>query len=110
MMRQTIFLFTLGLLFSCAQPEESKPSSLLTEVEMIDALVEVHLLESAAQLNMLEGVGSGDLTLEDYYKAVFAEKAYTLEAFDSSFTYYANQPELMERFMDSALVKIQMIQ
>ena len=73
MYRISVFIL-LTLFFSCTQKEEKKPTHLLSESQMIDALTEVHLLESAANLNLLEGLKNDSLNIRDYYDALFMTK------------------------------------
>lgn len=110
MMKYLVCIFLFSVLNSCTPPTEPLPKNLLSEAEMIDALVDVHILESAAQLNLLEGIRSDSLTLQDYYQALFDAKSYSLGVFDSSFVFYAKDPEIMERLMDSVLTNIQMME
>jgi hypothetical protein len=107
-MNKVFLLIFSILLFSCSEQEKQKGVDVLTEAQMIDALVEVHLLESASKLNMLEGTDS--LNLKDYYYALFASKAYSLEEFRASFTFYSQEPKTMESLMDSVLTRIQMME
>ncbi|MDG1850082.1 MAG: DUF4296 domain-containing protein [Flavobacteriales bacterium] len=110
MMKHLICILFVSFLVSCTQGPEQLPKGTLSEAQMIDALVDVHLLEAAAQLNMLEGIKLDSLTLQDYYRALFETKSYSLAAFDSSFAHYAKDPEMMERLMDSVLTNIQMME
>lgn len=110
MMKHWVPILFVSILVSCTPRTESVPKNLLSEAEMVDALAGVHILESAAKLNLLEGIKSDSLSLQDYYRALFETKSYSLSAFDSSFAFYAKDPEIMERFMDSVLTNIQMME
>jgi len=106
-----IFVFILvTLFFSCTQKEEKKPKHLLSESQMIDALTEVHLLESAAKLNLLQGLKNDSLNIRDYYDALFMTKPYSYKEFQESFTYFTRRPSQMEVFLDSVLIRIQMME
>ena len=106
-----LFLVIISCVFlSCSQRVEKQPKHILPESKMIEALVEVHLLESAFQLNFLEGTRTDSLNLRDYYEALFESKAYSLEEFNESFTYYSRDPKTMEMLLDSALTRIQMME
>lgn len=106
-----LFAFILlTLFFSCTQQEEKKPTRLLSEAQMIDALTEVHLLESAAKLNLLEGLKKDSLNIRDYYDALFATKPYSYKEFQESFTYFTRRPSQMEVFLDSVLIRVQMME
>lgn len=76
---------------------------------MIDALVEVHILESAYKLNLVEEVVDS-LSIDEYYKALFAQKEYSLDEFRISFDYYSQDPSTIERLLDSTLTRVQMME
>ena len=104
-----LFLFILlTVFFSCTQQAEKKPTYLLSEFQMIDALVEIHLLESAAKLNLIEGLKKDSLNIRDYYEVLFDSKSYTYEEFQESFTYFNRRPAQIEAFLDSVLLRVQM--
>ena len=106
-----LFVFILlTLFFSCTQQEEKKPQHLLSQSQMIDALTEVHLLESAAKLNLLDGLKKDSLNIRDYYEALFDTKPYSYKEFQESFTYFTRRPTQMEAFLDSVLIRIQMME
>ena len=109
-MNKFFSLICFSLLFSCSEQGGSKGVDLMTEAQMIDALVEVHLLESASQLNMLEGIGVDSLNLKDYYFALFESKPYSLEEFRASFTFYLLDPKTIEVLLDSVLTRLQMME
>lgn len=106
-----LFVFILlTVFFSCTQQAEKKPLNLLSESQMIDALVEIHLLESAVKLNLIEGLKNDSLNIRDYYEALFDSKPYTYKEFQDSFTYFTRRPSKMEVFLDSVLIRVQMME
>ena len=109
-MNKVFIIVCLTLVFSCTLQEEAKVVASLSESQMIDALVQVHLLESAAQLNMLEGIQSDSLSLGNYYAGLFEDKPFSLEEFKTSFTFYAENPKVMEALLDTVLTRIQMME
>tara|TARA_B110000977_G_C11035865_1_gene477045 strand:+ start:343 stop:672 length:330 start_codon:yes stop_codon:yes gene_type:complete len=109
-MKKITFFILLGTLLSCKEQATNKVPAALSEVQMIDALVQVHLLEAAAQLNMLDGIREDSLSLENYYPGLFADKEYSLKDFKESFTAYSKKPQAMEVLLDSVLTRIQMME
>jgi len=106
-----VFIITcIALFFSCSSQEEAKVVAPLSESQMIDALVQVHLLESAVQLNMLQGIRSDSLIIGNYYPGLFEDKSFSLDEFKTSFTFYAENPKVMEALLDSVLTRIQMME
>ena len=79
-------------------------------MQMIDALTEIHLLESAVKLNLIEGLKNDSLNIRDYYEALFDTKPYSYEEFQESFIYFTKSPSQMEVFLDSVLIRVQMMQ
>ena len=109
-MNKLFFVLCTTLVFSCSQQEETKAVATLSESQLIDAFVQVHLLESAAQLNMLDGLRNDSLSLGNYYAGLFQDKPFSLEDFNESFTFYAEDPKVMEALLDSTLTRIQMME
>ena len=106
-----LFVFILLILFfSCNQQAEKKPKHILSDVQMIDALTEIHLLESAVKLNLIEGLKNDSLNIRDYYEALFDTKPYSYKEFQESFTYFTKSPSQMEVFLDSVLIRVQMME
>lgn len=109
-MNKIVLLILPFLLFSCSQHKREIEHGVLTQSEMIDALVDIHLLESAWELNMLEGSKDDSLKINEYYHATFASKSYSLEEFKLSFDFYSKEPKTMELLLDSVLTRIQMME
>ena len=82
----------------------------MSDVQMIDALTEIHLLESAVKLNLIEGLKNDSLNIRDYYEALFDRKPYSYKEFQESFTYFTKSPSQMEVFLDSVLIRVQMME
>lgn len=94
---------------ACFSTKEKKPESILSEQQMVDALVEIHLLESAFKLNLVEEA-SDSLSIDAYYNALFEQKEYSLDVFRNSFDYYSQDPSKMESLLDTTLTRIQMLE
>ncbi|GIR12975.1 MAG: hypothetical protein CM15mP23_15500 [Cryomorphaceae bacterium] len=106
-----LFVFILLVVFfSCNQKAEKKPKHLLSDIQMIDALTEIHLLESAVKLNLIEGLKNDSLNIRDYYEALFDTKPYSYKEFQESFTYFTKSPSQMEVFLDSVLIRVQLME
>lgn len=109
MYRFFVFIL-LTVFFSCIQQAEKKPRHLLSDLQMIDALTEIHLLESAVKLNLIEGLKNDSLNIRDYYEVLFEMKPYSYKEFQESFTYFARRPSQMEAFLDSVLLRVQIME
>lgn len=109
MYRPFVFI-SLIVCFSCNQQAEKKPKHLLSDVQMIDVLTEIHLLESAVNLNLIEGLKNDSLNIRDYYEALFDTKPYSYKEFQESFTYFTKSPSQMEVFLDSVLIRVQLME
>ena len=82
----------------------------MSEAQMIDALTEIHLLESAVKLNLIEGLKNDSLNIRDYYEALFDTKPYSYKEFQENVTYFTRRPTQMEAFLDSVLIRVQMME
>ena len=106
-----LFVFiSVTVFFSCTQQVEKNSTHLLSDDEMIDVLTEIHLLESAVKLNLIEDLKNDSLNIRDYYEALFETKPYSYKEFKKSFTYFTKSPSQMEGFLDSVLIRIQMME
>ena len=103
-------ILILMLFFSCSQADEKSKNNLLSESEMIEALVEINLLESAYKLNLIEGPNNDSTILLDYYHALFASKRYSYEEFQNSFSSYSRHPKKMQELLDSSLKRVQILE
>jgi len=82
----------------------------LSEAQMVESLTDIHLLESAVKLNLIEGLKNDSSNLRDYYEALFYEKPYSYKEFQESFTYFTRRPSQIEAFLDSVLIRVQMLE
>ena len=98
------------MFFSCTQQAEKNTTHLLSDVQMIDALTEIHLLESAVKLNLIEDLKNDSLNIRDYYEALFDTKPYSYKEFQESVTYFTKNPSQIESFLDSVLIRVQMME
>tara|TARA_B100001287_G_C22496810_1_gene441625 strand:+ start:286 stop:624 length:339 start_codon:yes stop_codon:yes gene_type:complete len=109
MYRFLVFIL-LTVFFSCIQLTEKEPTHLLSEAQMVESLTDIHLLESAVKLNLIEGLKNDSSNLRDYYEALFYEKPYSYKEFQESFTYFTRRPSQIEAFLDSVLIRVQMLE
>ena len=131
-----IFFFSMVWLVSCQKSSVSHPpKDLIGEEKMVDLMAEQLLFESTLDF-VSQGLGRGDTTLYaqvsrqisgkvlpadsvlknqenamrqlalQQYAAWFKEKKITPEQFESSFKYYASDPEKIERMMKQAQQKL----
>ena len=106
-----VLLLMLSVCFlACTEQDKTQNRSVLSENQMIDALVKVHLLESATQLNLLDGITSDSLAIGNYYQGLFADESFSLHDFKTSFVAYSKDPNTMEVLLDSVLTRIQMME
>ena len=109
MKTKIIFILTF-LIISCSNNLKNIEKPILSESEMIDALVEVHLLESAFEMSLTEEMKSGRYSINDYYEVLFESLPCSRQDFNQSFFIYSSKPEQMEKLLDSVLTRIQMLE
>ena len=109
-MYRVLLLILSFCVLSCTEQDKTQTEAVLSENQMIDALVQVHLLESATQLNLLDGITSDSLAIGNYYQGLFADENFALKDFKTSFVVYSKDPNTMEVLLASVLTRIQMME
>ena len=106
-------LFVLLLLTACGHKDKGfMPERLLTEEEMIDVMTDVQIIE--AQINYQktleteEGAKTVDYKAmtQSYYDQFFEHYGITDSIFSQNIRYYTEQPEVLQRIMDSVVQRL----
>ena len=113
MKRLFLIAMTLLLLSACGNKEKSStPPGLLTEQEMIDVMTDVQIIE--ADINHQKAkeheVGTPPKDYikitRSYYQQLFEHYDINDSIFTQSMRYYTEQPEVLERIMDSVMQRL----
>jgi len=99
-------LFALFFLVGCgSRPEKAVPSVLLTESQMVDVMTDVQIIESAIAYKKSSN-GKMEYLKTRGYDTVFAHYGINDSLFVENFKYYSSDPAVMQRILDSVVVKI----
>lgn len=98
-----LMLLLAGAVVCCDHRETvKKPELLLTEQQMVDVMTDVYLIEAMLKQKQAQGEPDAGLA-EGYYRQVFDHYGLTDSLFKENMAYYAYQPEVLERIMDSVV-------
>lgn len=103
-MRRYILLFFFGTSSLCLQVG-CRPSSVLSDSEMVDVLCDLHRAEAILQL---AGYGYGhDEAVQKYNYEVLAKHGITQAQFDSSIVWYTHNPMIYRRIYPKVMSRIE---
>ena len=107
MKRVCIITLLWVVLASCSgkKADENVPQKLLTEPEMVAIMADIQLMESDLNLRKTNGQDIKDRTVE-YYGQLFEHHGITDSVFMENLRYYTRQPAVLERIMDSVVVRL----
>ena len=113
MKRLSFILMLFVLVTACGHKDKGfMPERLLTEEEMIDVMTDVQIIE--AQINYQktleteEGAKTVDYKAmtQSYYDQFFEHYGITDSIFSQNIRYYTEQPEVLQRIMDSVVQRL----
>lgn len=114
MMRNILYLIVpIILLTSCytAPKKELDPApvNLIDRDQLVLIIVDVEIAESA--LRQKQNVGHEIKNIkESYYYSIFTKYEVTREQFDSSMTYYKQDPEVMDKIYEDVITKLSVME
>ncbi len=95
------FLFLLAFTACSGNKKEALPDNIIGEEKMIDLLTGVHLIEGARTGLVI--TGDSVHGINEYYKALYVKYGVTQAEFDSSFVYYAKDPEVFNKMYEKVI-------
>ncbi len=98
-------LTTLFLIGCESEPEKAMPSVLLSEVQMVDVMVDVQLMESSISVRKNSNHQTTYLRTHGF-DTIFSHHGITDSIFTENFRYYSETPDVMLRIMDSVVVEL----
>lgn len=107
--KKIILLFSLAALGlgSCAPPAPQKvdprPDGVLSEAEMVEILTDAHIIEGARIGSQMMG---DSLSIDVYYDKLWDKYQISRSIYDSSFSYYARNPQVMEQLYQRVLANL----
>lgn len=100
-------LLLLAGLGACGKKDRVKePKPLLSEQQMVDLLSDVYVVEAMLNQKKAAGQQIDSLTCA-YYDQLFEHFGITDSILEANMTYYTRHPEILERIMDSVVVRLE---
>lgn len=104
-------IFVLGiLLVSCQNRGEliaEKPADVLTQETMVSIMTDIHIVEGAKVGRKIMG---DTLNIDSYYNKIYDKHGTEKEIFEKSFTYYTENPKLMDQIFEKVIEKLNAIE
>lgn len=98
-LKYIFFILTLAM-FSCAsEGYKEVPKNMISEEKFIDLMVEMHLIEANINQRFVKLVDTTDTSF-GYYRYLFDKYEVKKVDFDSTFNYYARNPQLLDGVYD----------
>lgn len=114
MKRNILYLFTAFLLLTaCYTAPENEtapaPENLIDRDKLVLIIADVEITESA--LRQKQNVGHEIKNIkETYYHSIFSKYNISREQFDSSMTYYKQDPEVMDKIYEDVITRLSMME
>lgn len=100
----SFFLFTVVVLFmvcSCNKKTVKIPEGILTKQELIPVLVDIHLAQAVVGINQFSDTAR--YNVNEYALAVFKMHHITKAKYDSSLSFYATYPDLLDEIYQEVI-------
>jgi hypothetical protein len=105
-MKRLLFFAFILLLSSCGdKKQQTLPSPLLTEQEMISILTDVQIIEADLTHRKTNQQDISGMP-QQFYDQLFEHYGITDSIFSENLKYYSRQPATMERLMDSVTMRL----
>ncbi|NBG65149.1 DUF4296 domain-containing protein [Acidiluteibacter ferrifornacis] len=104
MRNDLVAFFLLILCFGC-ESSDKLPQFVVSKDEMIEIITDVQIAESYIKLKFAVRNDSVQLT-DSIYNAIYRKHNLTKEAYDSSFSYYVNRPEILQEIYEAAIINL----
>lgn len=95
-------LLLLILVAGCKQKYPSVPSDVIPVTKMESILVDMHVADAVAEVKTLGDVNEKKLS-QQYYQQIFKNHGVTKEEFLKSYSFYENNPILLNKIYDDVL-------
>jgi len=106
MKKLLITTIALSFLVGCVnQPKKVLPSVLLTEPQMVDVMTDVQIMESAISYKRSTN-GKIEYLKTRGFDTVFSHYGITDSIFKENYDYYCEDPAVMQRIIDSVVVRL----
>jgi len=94
------------ILLSCGNQQKETPQDILSENSFINLLKDIHLAEAKFELHKTKGMENAKNELAYNYSSIYKKYEITLDDFDKTLDYYAQNPEKLEKIYTSVLEQL----
>jgi hypothetical protein len=102
---KNLLIVLLSLIVVGCNSTEERPELVISKEEMINVMTDVQIAESFIKLKFALRNDSVQLT-DSIYNAIFKKYNLTKESYDSSFSYYVSQPEVLQEIYEAAIINL----
>lgn len=104
-----VFALILFVLYSCTnESADTIPSGIITEEKMAEVLTDIRLLEGV-YAGDFQRVDTSEFAIGAYYEQLFVKHQLTRSNFLDSYSYFAQQPEMMLRIETEVSRKLEVM-
>ena len=104
----TILTFLLLIQLSCDNSKE-RPESIIAEENMVAILIDIQILEATYNTRLIH-LEDRNERMDRYYQEVFENHQTNIDLFNESYTYYQENPEILEAIYEEVLEKLEAMQ
>ena len=102
-----IISFILSLiLLSCGNPKTEIPQDILSKNSFIGLLKDIHLAEAKFELHKTKGMENAKNELAHNYSSIYKKYEITVDDFDKTLDYYAQNTEKLEKIYTRVLEQL----
>jgi len=94
------------ILLSCGNQQKETPQDILSENIFINLLKDIHLAEAKFELHKTKGMENAKNELAYNYSSIYKKYEITLDDFDKTLDYYAQNPEKLEKIYTRVLEQL----
>lgn len=105
-MKKYLFIIITLIATSCGQFNSGSrpPADVIPEEKMTTILAQICLVEARFQRRLtIKGASNEEMALENYV-GIFNENDITSEEFKTSYNYYTEHPEILEKIYDQVII------
>lgn len=104
----TILAFLLVFQLAC-ENSKKRPESIIPEDKMVLILIDIQILEATYNMRLIHEEDRNE-RMERYYQEVFENYKTSIALFNESYTYYEENPEILEGIYEEVLEKLEALE
>ena len=94
------------IFLSCGGQKREIPQDILSKNSFIGLLKDIHLAEAKFELHKTKGMGIAKNELAHNYSSIYKKYEITVDDFDKTLDYYAQNPEKLEKIYTRVLEQL----